>query len=694
MKLATFSRGIRSIPIVETVLQAELVKVKKSAANDESIKGYVGWGRKPSGLRAQQEADGSKKTVVFLEDGFLGFWGHPGSGAATRLSLIVDHSGIYYDARNPSDLENRLSNCGELSEGQRNRIRRVREQIIQSGLSKYNHHADTELPQWLYHRIEEASSTVLVVDQTLGDESISCGLAGQKHFTDMLSSAVAENPGALIVVKTHPDVLVGKKLSALGKLDDSGAKNIVCVAENLHPHALIKAVDKVYVVTSQLGLEALIYKKPVICFGVPFYAGWGLTDDRGQVPSRRNRTLDYEQLLYQSLITYPVYVDPGSGKVSDVETVLEWMAEKRESERTRHESLHAVGFSFWKRSWLRAFTSPYSRKLRFCRENQLASVSDSLPLLVWGMRAADRLKQKFPDRTIYTMEDGFIRSVGLGTDLKRPSSVVIDKRGIYYDARTESDLEVMINTTRLNQREREQGQHIIDSFVANGATKYNVGTPLDEGLCEWFAHQRERDRQVILVPGQVEGDASIEFGGVGIKTNLELLRAVREDFPLASIIYKPHPDIIARNRSNHLGFDEEGVLADKIVLDADISQLYLQVDRVCVLTSQSGFEALIRNVPVSCYGLPFYAGWGLTEDRYPIARREARPTLQELVYHCVVKYPLYVDWQSWRPSSASEVLRHLDGVRKVNASNSGAIRRAFRKIQYLLESLRFRNVIS
>ncbi|HFM3082624.1 TPA: capsule polysaccharide biosynthesis family protein, partial [Escherichia coli] len=75
-----------------------------------------------------------------------------------------------------------------------------------------------------------------------------------------------------------PDVLEGKKT---GYLADLRATQRVClIAENVSPQSLLRHVSQVYVVTSQYGFEALLAGKPVTCFGQPWYAGWGLTDDR------------------------------------------------------------------------------------------------------------------------------------------------------------------------------------------------------------------------------------------------------------------------------------------------------------------------------------------------------------------------------------------------------------------------------
>jgi len=45
---------------------------------------------------------------------------------------------------------------------------------------------------------------------------------------------------------------------------------------------------------------------------------------------------------------------------------------------------------------------------------------------------------------------------------------------------------------------------------------------------------------------------------------------------------------------------------------------------------------------VVCYGLPFYAGWGLTEDILPVARRTRRLALDELVAGTLILYPTYI----------------------------------------------------
>jgi capsular polysaccharide export protein len=143
---------------------------------------------------------------------------------------------------------------------------------------------------------------------------------------------------------------------------------------------------------------------------------------------------------------------------------------------------------------------------------------------------------------------------------------------------------------------------------------------------------------VVLVVGQVESDASLALGAPGLHTNLGLLQAVRRERPEAWIVYRPHPDVSARLRAPGQGEDTAARWCDEIAADPPITALLSQVDEVHVLTSLAGFEALLRGVRVVCWGLPFYAGWGLTEDRCR-RRGGAARALDELVAAALFCYP-------------------------------------------------------
>ena len=126
--------------------------------------------------------------------------------------------------------------------------------------------------------------------------------------------------------------------------------------------------------------------------------------------------------------------------------------------------------------------------------------------------------------------------------------------------------------------------------------------------------------------------------------NLALLRAVRSTNPDAYVLYKVHPDVVARMRIRKESALQARELCDEVVGDVNMAELLPEVDEVHVLTSLTGFEALLRGLPVTCYGRPFYSGWGLTRDMIPASdRRQRTLTLDELVAGALIEYPVYMN---------------------------------------------------
>ena len=84
------------------------------------------------------------------------------------------------------------------------------------------------------------------------------------------------------------------------------------------------------------------------------------------------------------------------------------------------------------------------------------------------------------------------------------------------------------------------------------------------------------------------------------------------------------------------------------------------VDEVHVLTSLAGFEALLRNKTVVCYGQPFYSGWGLTKDVYTPNRLHSRKLLlNELIAGTLILYPIYVSKVTGKFTTPERALEEL-----------------------------------
>lgn len=383
--------------------------------------------------------------------------------------------------------------------------------------------------------------------------------------------------------------------------------------------------------TSQYGFEALLAGKPVTCFGQPWYASWGLTDDRhpqSALLSARRGSATLEELFAAAYLRYCRYIDPQTGEVSDLFTVLQWLQLQRRHLQQRNGYLWAPGLTLWKSAILKPFLRTPTNRLSFSRRCTAASAC-----VVWGVKGEQQWRAEAQRKSLplWRMEDGFLRSSGLGSDLLPPLSLVLDKRGIYYDATRPSDLEVLLNHSQLTLAQQMRAEKLRQRLVESKLSKYNLGA-------DFSLPAKAKDKKVILVPGQVEDDASIKTGTVSIKSNLELLRTVRERNPHAYIVYKPHPDVLVGNRKGDIPAELTAELADYQALDADIIQCIQRADEVHTMTSLSGFEALLHGKHVHCYGLPFYAGWGLTVDEHRCPRRERKLTLADLIYQALIVY--------------------------------------------------------
>ena len=314
LMIGYFSKSIGKIPYLESFLggKCEWIGISHVFRKPEAV---VGWGLKKTADKARRYASKNGIDYWHLEDGFLRSV-QLGLDTALRYSLIVDKSGIYYDATRPSDCE-QLILKSSLSESQLVRSRDCIDKILSNRLSKYNHAPDKKL---------SGTNKVLVVDQTVGDASIQYGMATEKTFNYMLQAAIAENPGSEIVVKTHPDVVKGKKKGHF--LNVADFLECTVISEDINPWSILDTVDRVYVVSSQLGFEALMAGKKVSCFGMPFYAGWGLTEDR-QTCDRRNVKRSLEQVFFAAYIQYPRYINPFNGMHCELEDTIKLIAKQK-----------------------------------------------------------------------------------------------------------------------------------------------------------------------------------------------------------------------------------------------------------------------------------------------------------------------------------------------------------------------------
>ncbi|GGH20561.1 capsular polysaccharide export protein [Cribrihabitans marinus] len=584
------------------------------------------WGNSPTAHRGRRIAAARDVPLLHVEDAFLRSL-RPGRLGEPPLGLLLDESGLHFDPRSPSDLETLLATHPLDDTALLDRARLGITRLRELHLSKYSAlDPGIAAPEPGY---------VLVVDQLRGDASVTASNGSEALFREMLVFAQEENPGARVVIKTHPETASGLRPGHFSARDEN--HRISLLDAPLSPWSLLEGAVGVYTLSSQMGFEAILAGHKPRVFGQPFYAGWGLTRDENPVP-RRARRITAAQLFAGAMILYPTWYDPCRDRLCSFENMLDMLAALARAWREDHRGWTASGMRLWKRPHLQRFFGG-TRRVRFA---ETPAPGDTGRHMVWAGRAG-------PEQAdAVRIEDGFLRSRGLGARLVPPLSLVCDTQGIYYDPTRPSDLEDLIAKRRtLRPDQRQRAERVIARLTGAGLTKYNQGGAAPD-LPQGYR---------ILVPGQVEDDASLLTGGGTVRRNADLLRTVRKANPGAVIVYKPHPDVEAGLREGAIA---PGPLADAVAAGTDPAALLEQVQEVWTMTSLMGFEALLRGLPVTTLGAPFFAGWGLTTDLGPVpVRRGARPDLAGLVHAALIDYPRYFDPVSGLPCPVEVALDRL-----------------------------------
>jgi len=336
--------------------------------------------------------------------------------------------------------------------------------------------------------------------------------------------------------------------------------------------------------------------------------------------------------------------------------------------------IHSVmGIAYWKKPTVTPLLwagerVPYGRTL------------DDLPqgraVAIWRARltAAQERAIARHDPPVIEIEDGFIRSVGLGADCVPPLSIIADASGPHFALDAPSELERLLQVGEFPQDLLARARALREAIIAGGLSKYEAGGT--ETLPRFGGSRRH-----VLVPGQVEDDRAVTSGGA-LDSNLELLRRAREEAgPDAFLIYKPHPDVLAGHRRGRIPEREVVGLADRVETVSPMAALIAMVDELHVNSSLAGFEALMHGKRVTVHGVPFYAGWGLTTDRGPVpSRRNALRTLDELVAAALLIYPRYLDPETGLPCPAEVLVGRLSQGAPALDTVAGAVVAARRAV--------------
>lgn len=349
------------------------------------------------------------------------------------------------------------------------------------------------------------------------------------------------------------------------------------------------------------------------------------------------------------------YRDPFTGAQTDIGAAIGTLAAWRERIVRNRAIGAAVGMAAWKRDAIAQFLWDGERSPPFVAAD--AALPAGRAVAVWPSRAPENFaaRARAQGASPWIVEDGFLRSNGLGAECRPPMSVIVDRSGgVYFDPAAPSDLETILATATFDAALVARARRLRAAIVAARLCKYGVdrGAAPDLGVTG--------ERRVVLAVGQVEGDLSVLRGGGGVDGNGAFLAKVRAREPDAFILYRPHPDVVAGLRDGRIADPVRLGLADRIVSGGSLLALVERADRIHVLSSLTGFEALLRGREVTVHGAPFYAGWGLTEDLGPALPRRGRAlTLDELVAGALILAPDYRDPETELPCPPEVLVARL-----------------------------------
>lgn len=346
------------------------------------------------------------------------------------------------------------------------------------------------------------------------------------------------------------------------------------------------------------------------------------------------------------------YRDPFEGQPIDPHAAVELLGEWHRILVANRPITAATGMAVWKREAIAQFLWDGEGSPAF-RPPERALARGGVTVY-WPSRVPEDFAGRAGDQG-WAVEDGFLRSSGLGAECRPPMSILVDRvGGIYFDPGRASELETLLASQQFDEALLARARVLRRQIVAARLGKYGVDRP-GAPLADLPA-----GRPIVLAIGQVDGDLSVVHGGVGVASNSGFLERVRAEEPDAFILYRPHPDVVAGLRRGRLADPVAAGLVDQVVAGGSLFDLFERCDSVHVLSSLSGFEALLRGCRVTVHGMPFYAGWGLTTDLAPAPeRRNRRLSLDELVAGALILAPRYRDPVTLLPCSAEVLVRRL-----------------------------------
>lgn len=506
---------------------------------------------------------------------------------------------------------------------------------------------------------------------------------------DLIWIAKVENPDSEIIYYPHPSELIRRDEHTFYTYTD--LKHVAeIIKEPINIGSFLDSVDHVYTIDSYGGFEAIIRNIPVTTFGNPYYAGWGLTDDKGPI-SERKRTLTLNEIFAGIYILNRHYFNPFTKEKVSFERALELLKFIKETENKRtviknqnHQvNIAKIDNTALPISEIKSSEDTSRISIIYEKESKIGIMSKGIKAIPnlqsflrgelifnpservgeidyiagWGMKPSAKKAIEFCKKhsiPYLGLEDGFLRSIGLGVDGSPPLSICVDDVGIYYDATRPSRLENVLNSSGWETEQLlNDAEKALTLIKKNYLSKYNHAPMVDGKI---FVNNGKKR---VLIVDQTLGDMSITLGLADKERFKQMYEKAKKDNPDADIFIKTHPDVISGVKEGNLTPKDVGETVRFLYDDCNPLSLLEQVDKVYVVTSQFGFEALMLGKEVHCFGMPFYAGWGVTKDEQKLERRTRQRSVTEIFAAAYLIYPRYIHPETGMPGTIFDVINYL-----------------------------------
>jgi len=628
-----FSRNTLAFPHLEALLAVAAVVPFPRRRDAGRLAFVVGWGDKPSAARPRAFAAATGVPFVAAEDGFLRSVGNH-RVKPPPLSLVLDDEGIYYRAATRSRLERLIAEAPRLALPLRAAAAAALDRVRREKLTKYNTFSAGDAATG-GGATGDRPIRLLLVDQVFGDQSIAGGLADAATFARMAEAALATAPAADIAVKVHPDVIAGRARGYL--LDIARTRGLALLADAGNPFDLLERVEAVFTVSSQLGFEALVAGKPVACFGVPFYAGWGLTDDRPGNPAAaaalaRRATAaagprDLLDLFAAAYVAYPRYADPVSGAALDVGAAIDRLVEWRIVLADRRRGVVVIAPPFGPRLAEAVFGGG-GAPVTVAADAAAAAkgpVGPGAEILAWADAATPRPAGR-------TVGPALLRDDRLAGAYGFDGAVRIDAG---------ADVAALLAAAAPSAAERTEARAVLDALAAAPFARIAVGR---DATSDAVAPGDRHVVALILPMRPTAGDGAV-------------VAAARQRHPAAKLL-------VVREAPRPRGPSPAGRLTAVVAAHrappaaaarSPLAAAATHLAAVHVVDSELAFDALALGIPVVVHGRPEFCGWGPTEDLAPVSRPR-RHDVESLVALVVVRAGRHTDPASGLPARPSELL--------------------------------------